>query len=271
MNGTYCIRGCVYPGYHLRTCDEASAEGRLLHAIFGGRVKRCEGCQPVPTTAGSLLCRKDHERLVETLDLVPDLCAYLRSIVDPLRATAYDDAKGFGSKAVEAPAPLNLAALDAASEVVEIVAGWAKWFGSVETAMRLADGFPSWVGSEVAHLASKVAVDYLIENLIEGQHIAGDPMILDIYAVVCGYPPKSDQTKDSWTVRKALDRFPTADRSSWAKQPCPNESCGQRSVRVTPPNREGEPTRFRCKACGWSPVAAEADVWAEYFGLAVPV
>jgi hypothetical protein len=262
MSFTACIRGCTIKGKHLSTCDEASPEQQQVRALFGDRLPTCKGCLPHRAAEGTLLCSRDLSRLRENLDKVPDLCAHLRSATDPLRAHVYDSEQSSKSRAVEAAAPMNLAAVDASTEVAEIVAGWAIHFGSDETAISLIDGFPSWVDAELAYEAIGIPAAYLSDNL---ERCAKDTAILLVWDVVCGHPPRT--SPDGWTVQKALDVFPMFDRASWASAPCPNTGCSMRTIRVTPPSREGELTRYICTACGWAPAPSEHETWDAYFGL----
>lgn len=262
MSITVCIRGCTIKGKHLSTCDDVTPEGRLLRAIFGNHLPPCTGCLPFRAAEGTLLCARDLSRLRENLDKVPDLCALLRSMVDPLKATAYDADKGTGSKQTEAPAPMNLGALDAASEVAEIVAGWADYFGD-DVPSWLLDGFPSWVDSELAHEIIERHSSFLVDNMASA--VAKDDAVLLVWDVVCGHPPR--ELPDAWTIQKALDRFPMYDRATWAHAPCPNTACNMRTIRVTPPSKEGELTRYLCTNCGWAPSPREHETWDAYFGL----
>ncbi len=252
-----CGRGCRYRGRHLVTCIAQTAEQAGAYGV-----EACGGCMPARTVPGANLCTRCIRRLRELLTDAPELCAHIRSMIAPVRSGwHFDRDRGARRPRTGSPAPMSVDLLDASDEVIQILAGWAEAFG--DDAAPYADvrgGFGASTTPETAFTVAKWASDYLLSNL---ERIAGDTAAVMFSRHVLDFPTDSAD----WTIRKALARFPLEQGGSWARMPCPFPGCGMRTVWVTPPRREGEPMRYACRSCGWSPPPVEWESWSAYFEM----
>lgn len=201
-----------------------------------------------------MICAPCLKRLRSTLQDAADLCAHIRSMVDPMKAHAFEIEPTFGQVPF-APAPLNVDLIDAGNEVIITLTWWASYFGD-DTVYHTGEGFPSTVTEEEAYAVAKWASDYLLINL---ERISNDGLVVLFSRSVIDLPAD----RDGWTIRKALKRFPLEARSFWSSRPCPG--CGLRGVRVDPPAREGMRTDYRCQGCLWEPPELERELWEMYF------
>lgn len=264
MDERPCIRGCVYRGRHVHTCPEATGAARLIHAIFGGDLRRCAGCEPVEAAHGALICERDIRALRRTIEDAPDLCTHLRSLVDPSKSTwNFTQAKptfdGQVSKRVpsESRPPTNTDIVEAADEVLGILAYWAEYFGD-EMDYRGRRSFPAGVDSAEAFFLAKMPADYLLEHLAE---IVNDRFVRLLCEKVLG--PTADP--EDWTIAEVARRWSMRERAKFSRMPCPG--CELRMVLVRPPRREGDERSYECRneACDWVMPEEERVTWMEYF------
>lgn len=250
-----CARGCAYRGKHLDVCPWGGEQYDREHLLKMG-LAECKGCMPARVVPGTNLCTRDLRKLRELLEDAPDLCAHIRSMIDPLRSGwNFDRDKGNRPKVTGSPAPLNVDLLDAGNEVIQILAGWATAFGDT-TIYTLDDGWPPRTTPEEAFAVAGWASAYLVNNIMQ---IAASSDAAWFARYVLDFP----KNPNDWTIRKALQRFPLSDRAYWSQAPCP--FCAMRVVRVLPPLRGGDETRYECRSCGWSPPVPERETWLIYF------
>ena len=239
MSERPCARGCVQRGQHGSLC-----EGGL-----------CKGCLPRLAADGALICPRCIHRIKRVLGDVPQLCAHLRSMLDPLKAQAVDQDKPSG-RAPFAPAPVNVDLVDAGSDIMTALVWWAVYFGDDQRSYhRFGNGFPSTATAEQAYIVSKWACDYLLLKLPE---IVNDSWVTMFARQMIDWPDDSGD----WTVQKALATYPVEASAYWAAAPCPE--CGLRTIRVIPPQAIGAETMFECRACKWVP-DGDQDSWSDYF------
>lgn len=257
MDERPCIRGCTYQGRHLHTCPEASGAARLIHAIFGGHQERCPGCEPVLAAHGALICERDIRALRRTISDAPDLCTHLRSLIDPQKAQVYDREKLGGKPAAESQPPMSADLVDAADEVLAILAYWAEYFGD-EMDYRGRHAFPAGVDSEDAFYLARTPALFLLEHLEE---IVNDSLVRLMCEKVLG--PTADP--EDWTIASVMRRWPLHERAKFSKLPCPR--CEKRVVLVRPPRQAGDEVGYECRDadCGWVPPAEERVLWMVYF------
>lgn len=208
---------------------------------------------PVMAGEGAHICDRCARRLKATITAAPDLCAHLRSLVDPLKATVYDSDGGTGARSPFPPSPVNVDLIDAGTFVVSTLAWWANYFGDPSVYRR---EFLSAKTPEEAYQISKWAADYLLFNF---EKVLNDSWVDMFSRRVIDWP----EHRGDWTILKALARFPLSEPSYWAKRPCP--SCGLRTVRVSTPLHEGAEMVFECRNCQWAPRPDELESWMDYF------
>ena len=257
MDERPCIRGCVYQGRHVHTCPEATGAARLSRAIFGGSAVECTGCEPVPAAHGAMICDRDVRALRRVIGDAPDLCQHLRSLIDPMRAQTYDREKLGGKPPSESQPPMSADIVDAADEVLGILAYWAEYFGD-EMDYRGRRAFPAGVDSEDAYYLANTPTCYLLAHLDE---VVNDSFVRLMAEKVLG--PTSDP--DEWTIAKVLRRWPMTERAKWSPKPCPG--CEMRTVQVRPPRRASDEREYVCKnqLCDWRMPEEERVQWMEYF------
>ena len=259
MSERSCIRGCVYRDGHTPGCA-----GDVRSASYAG--ERCTGCEPAPALEGALICEHCMNRLRRTLTDAPDLCAHLRSLIDPSKAAVYDQEKLGGKPPSESQPPMSADLVDAADAVLQILVYWARYFGDITGYRKHADGFRSTISIEQAHGVAQWATDYLLANL---ETIANDTLVRLFAAAVIDSPADPDpKSSVEWTIAKALRRWPMTERPRFARLPCPG--CELRTVLVRPPRSEGDERLYECtnEACGWRPPREETDLWVLYFEAA---
>lgn len=243
-----CARGCRYPGRHIPSCPDVPA---VLQLIVNDPT-RCRGCLPVLAARGAMICDRCIQRLTTTLQDAPDLCAHLRSLVDPMRAQVFDQEKPGRNGVSIAQAPVNVDLIDAEADVFEILSWWASFFGD---STQYAESLPSTATPEDVYSVTKWASDYVLLNM---ERVRNDSWVVMFSRKVIDWP----DDRESWTICKALAKFPLFMPAHWAKRPCP--ACHLRTVRVTPPRREPHVVSFECRSCGWVPPAGHLDSWAQY-------
>lgn len=237
-----CLRGCTVKGKHVETHPAGT---------------KCPGCVPVDAADGAMICERCVSRLRSTLDEVPDVCAHLRSMVDPMRSGWNMDRDMISGPSSGPRPPLNVELVEAADEVLRIVVFYAEVFGD-EMDYRGRHQFAAGVGSEDAYHAAKVPVGFLLANL---GWIVNDRRVLGLCRAVLG--PGADA--EDWTVGRVLARWPLRERARFVLTPCPG--CGLRTILGRPPRVFGGEKKFECvnPECGWVPPDDEAGLWAASF------
>lgn len=240
-----CIRGCRVRGKHIPTCAGVS----------------CDGCLPMLAADGAMICERDIRSLRHTIGQAPDLCAHIRSIVDPQKAQVYDREKLSGAGSSESQPPVSVEMLDAADEVLGILAYWAEYYGD-EMDYRGRRTFPAGVDSEDAYYLANTPSSFLLANL---EAIVNDGFVRLMAERVLGPTPDPED----WTIAKVLRRWPLHERSKFSQMPCPG--CEMRTVLVKPPRRAGDERLYECRndTCSWAIPEDERIIWAEYFEGAV--
>lgn len=218
---------------------------------------------PREAIAGSLLCGRCYSRLRSTLHEAPDLCAHLRSQVDPMKSGwNFDREKTGGRPASGSRPPMSDDLVDAADEVLAILTYFAELFGDeMEYRTHTFDAGTDAVG---AYHRARMPAAYLLEHL---PAIANDARVEGFARAVIDVPRDDEPNEEiQWTIAKALRRWSMHESSRWAKQPCP--VCETHSVRIRPPRVFGEAPLFWCvnEECSFDPTG-ELHVWGEYFGL----
>lgn len=240
-----CVRGCSYRGVHVEGCPDEET---------------CRGCMPARALDGANLCARDVERLRSKLSEAADLCGHIRTLMDPAKAAQYGEKLAKG-KAPTAPAPVPVDMIDAADAVIVTLVWWAQYFGDDTPYATFGVTGRGWTASstpERGFAVAKWAADFLTERLPE---IAADSFAGMFAKAVLSHPEEASE----WSIAKALARFPMHAPPFWASKPCPRPDCSLRTVRVTPPVREGARTAYECRNCGWSPPLPDYDVWVVYF------
>lgn len=219
---------------------------------------------PVPALHGALLCGRCVRRLRNTLNEAPDLCAHLRAMVDPMRSGwNFDQESTGGRPASSSRPPMSDDLVDAADEVLGILTHFAELFGD-EMVYR-SRAFGPGTDAVGAYHAARIPAGFLLERL---DSIVNDGRVEGFARVVIDAPADEEPGEEiTWTIAKALGRWPLRDSARWASQPCP--SCAARYVRIRPPRDFGEPPVFWCTnpECDWDPVPHELALWADYFGF----
>lgn len=234
MSDRPCIRGCTRPGVHYATCVD-----------FGKSDGECKGCAPVEARDGVLLCDRCYGRLRRRIEAAPDLVGHLRSLADPLKATAYDRVRVQSSGSDGSPAPVSVELIDAADDIMHVLG-----------AKKLEPGCASDVAYEQAY-------DEVWLILAGFDRLANSLDVLEWWRLVMS--PVLEENPEFWTISRALSRWPLEDRRTRANQPCPE--CGLRSVTVTPPRSQFARTWFVCQSCGWRKTERDDDgLWAAAFG-----
>ncbi|RLP68376.1 hypothetical protein D9V30_10325 [Mycetocola reblochoni] len=237
------MRGCVYTGQHYDQC--------LRDRVFGGKAE-CDGCLRVPAAHGVMVCQDDWNRYLGVLQVAPDLVTFLRTVIDPTKAVRYGER--VSTSKPDAPAPMDVSAVDAVNEIVNTIIGQAEWHGDERTYGRWSVGVPAGATGVEVHDQVGPACAYLTDHAAEvlNSASAGDTVrvLLD---------------DGVWTVERALARWPHA---AWAVDPyqvsMPCLSCERRTVLAYPASIPGFPTNYRCLACGWAPSDADHSTVAAY-------
>ncbi|TFD74718.1 hypothetical protein [Cryobacterium fucosi] len=207
---------------------------------------------------GAMICEGCADRLRSTIGDAADLCAHIRSMVDPLKAQVFDREKLSGGKLSHSPAPVSVDLLDAGTDVYDILSWWASYFGDPTVYRPL----PVSLSPEEVHAAVKWPADFL---LFRFEQVCNDSWVVMFSRKVIDWPeqPEGPDETEGWTIWKALLRFPLERPAHWAVKPCP--ACGVRTVRVTPPRRGNDPTLYVCRSCTWFPPFVERELWTQYF------
>ena len=248
-----CTRGCARHGEHFAACPG-----------YGTTDGTCKGCVPVEAADGMVVCDRCARSIRHALDDAPDLLAHLRSIADPTKATAYDRERS-GAGRIDLPAPVAADIIDASNDIMRTLREWALH-------VQFGDGHP-WVakplepgiGAAEAYDDARACADVITADLdrILNHHLEAANLHDALLTRSAGRSP------EWWSVGEALARWPLQDRAHWASHPCPE--CGLKSVRIRPPRRAHDVTRYRCTQCGWERDDRDTDApWAWLFREEVP-
>ncbi|MER3389967.1 MAG: hypothetical protein RJQ01_08020 [Microcella sp.] len=193
-----------------------------------------------------LICDRCYNRLRRRIEAAPELVGLLRSIADPLKATAYDRTTVSGSTPEGTPAPVAADLLDASADIMHVIGG-----GKLEPG----------AASDTAYSQALEAVQFVLSTF---DALANDAdAVLEWWRLVMSH--ELEDHPEFWTITRALARWPLEDRARWASQPCPE--CGTRSVKVTPPRHRFARSWFACASCGWRKTDKDDDgLWAAAFG-----
>lgn len=112
--GPPCVRGCTVDGEHLADCPHRDTDHE--HDDCG-----CDGCLPVEAADG-VLCRRCASRTRKALFDAAEVVAWLAENVTP-SGVFEEDQRVTGSR--EAPAPLDVTAVDLIDRIVTPLASWA--------------------------------------------------------------------------------------------------------------------------------------------------
>lgn len=261
---TACVCGCRIRGQHLPSCGDPTDCPCSCHTggldrycdLPGGchtehrAAENCTGCRPVPAAPGRALCERHISRLTAALVLAPALTIHLRSIVEPGGSPEETGEQHLKSSA--APAPLNLAAVDAADLIYAQLASWVEttcgdlgltgptiprgWRadspGRQITGMRAAT-----TGDETTALAGFL-------------HAHLDQITTrDWSADMCRTYPHPLPPSLLHAIERAAKAFPIEDEPKYLNgQRCKN--CGRATLRFTPPADAQLPSLIKCTGCG---------------------
>lgn len=233
-----CTRpGCVVPDVHAPDCscrDDGHEHTDPVHPhdddeLCDDECRWCDwcvGCQPREADHDSWLCRRDTGRIRRSLIEAPELVAWVASNVEPGQQ-ARDDARVAGSR--EAPAPLNVAALDAVDRVVTVLVELADQHADhVGVSLPNLDGARTTVRGQVDRVtgAKSAQAAYVLVDRLCAWH-------LGYLASITRQPDASvwwqvvEATADAWR------KFPAAPRAKRIPIPCPE--CDRLTLYMPPP------------------------------------
>ncbi len=242
MTGRVCIRGCAIPGRHLVPHDVGD---------------RCSGCLPVDAVHGAMLCVDCVKRLRRVITDAPDLCAHLRSMIDPTRSAWNFDRAKLSGRPEFAALPLNTDVVEAADETLAILTYFAELFGD-EMDYTGRHTFDAGTDSETAYHEARMPAWFLLDNL---DRIVNDERVEGFARAVLG--PNADP--EDWTIARALARWPMRERARYSKVACPE--CDLKMIHRKPPRHQGDEPLYECRnpKCEWRPPVKEFETWVEYF------
>lgn len=232
----------------------------------------CRGCRPRPAATG-WLCARCWARLTSALDVAPGLVVYLCDLArSGGRAQGGERGEETHTKAEAPPAPGNLDAMDAASEVYALLVAEAG-HAADQLGMTGPAAAPSWragtsaygvpgarVGGNVAGLRAgatgREAGPYVVwlqaalPAAVEHQWVA--QLVSDR-----GLP--DGLASLATTIHRAAARYPITEAPSQVPLTrCPE--CTWRMLRRTPPAVPGAPTIVACANCSWTGTDDDLDL-----------
>lgn len=225
---------CAVPEKHRAECED----------------RECGGCRPRPSERGRL-CAKHWAWLNRDLSVCAELVLQVRESM--VRGPAAVDGDRVRGGKTAPPAPLDVAAVDAADELFALLFSAAVQMSSElgvaeppdEGKWRVASvvhGVPSTFTPEAAARSVGRLVSWWRDHL---EAIAGLPDVLDV-------GPELHEM-----VRVMRSRWPAAERSRHLPgTPC--RECDLMDLWWTPPNGVGWPITVECHSCGY--VAPEEDL-----------
>lgn len=205
-----------------------------------------EAARPKPATHGTL-CTGCYFRIIGALALVPDLMANMRAQLFTLGAADYSERVSGGG--AEAPAPLNLAPLDASDALFAKLWQWCEVFAdelhvdppevpswanqrevqgskpvSVEAAHLYTSWLCNWLTDRLEQIAATTSAAAFHDDLIDGHE---DARGIHSLCATYGIEPRPVRAAD--------------------KRECP--ICGQLEVFVKPPDRLDPDIAIICGRC----------------------
>lgn len=234
--GRACIRGCTVRDVHFATCPD-----------FGKDDGDCKGCAPRVARDGALICERCYRSLRKHLEDAPDVVGHLRSVADPMKAGAID--RSNPTTRPEMPAPVAADLIDASNDIMQTLRMWELhvWGEPLPDRVR---GLRAGIAADVAWDEAEWLASVLLAAL--------DLLVNDSHQVeaLCeAFLTVHRGDPEVWTVADALARRPLDEQQRWADKPCPE--CDMKTIRIDPPRRRGQPTRYVCtnsnsvKSCGW--------------------
>ena len=225
----------------------------------------CPGCRVAVADHDRLVCRWHALATRDAVASCPDVVGHLRDHVTPGAATG-DDRGGTR----DAPAPLSVAAVNAADDLHATLASWALLI--LEEHPGSLHG-PDWSGSDVRPASTRrLEGDYVGRGLLR-RYVPGprqyDPARVAGLAAGRGSGPT--RLVATWMLRH-LDwalrqpwagvladelpakvdglrrQWPTSERPQHLPQPCP--ACQLKAVERRAPSCQGAPVTISCLACG---------------------
>jgi hypothetical protein len=200
----------------------------------------------VPDEALCLHCRT---RLVRAINVARDLIVHLRVLVDPMSTRTVKAGRDdiAHPKKPEAPAPLNLVAIDAADLIFADLVTWTQTACDVlemsgpemprvwRTAASHGDAVglvAHSTGEEVGPVINwlRTHLDLIVQHDLSAEMITGQESIASI-------------------IERALCAFPMEDKPEYLpKVRC--LSCDRQTVRLLPPETKGGASVLHCTGCG---------------------
>ena len=238
-----CARGCAW---------EPAMEG--------------EPPRPKPAKHG-LLCNSCYYRLQHALEMIPDLMANMRSLIEP---TAGLDFIPFGSHAKPSgsPLPLRVDPLDKSDSLFAKLVSWTEVFGgefhvpqpsvAVWVNFREVQGSRPVTPEKAAEIASQLVAWFTVRL----EDIAASPTGIVFHDDLCyGW----EDAPGVFDLAGAYGPDPRPVRKS-EKRECP--ICGRHEVFVAWPDKLNPDLRVMCGRCKWVAEEALYGHYAELFKTA---
>ncbi|MGF6822414.1 hypothetical protein M2317_001318 [Microbacterium sp. ZKA21] len=233
MSDRACISGCVRTGEHYAAC-----------ADYGRADGECTGCVPLEARDGAMVCSRCYGRLRRHLEDTPALIEHIRSSIGQAAAKRYGHERTTGSRQPRT-APMDVSAVDASRDIM----------AAIYAPSTTADASPAAWRAHAQDGIARILADY--------DAIANDADAFpQWWAIVM--PHEIPGHDDYWTISRALNRWPLADRRRRANKPCPD--CELLDVHIIPPRQARAPTWYACNQCTWEANEHDHDgLWAALF------
>lgn len=209
-----------------------------------------------------VLCASCYYRIKHALDLIPDLMANMRSMIDGVSAAPLAERVAGGGDG--SPAPLRIGPLDASDSLYAKLVSWtsqfAEMFGTTPPVL------PSWtnarevqgsrpVSPEAAHFLAAWLRDWFLDRL---DQIAASRLAVEFHDDLCyGW----DDARGVFHLTGAYGVEPRPLRAA-DKRECP--VCGHREVFVKWPDLFDPEVAVLCGRCKW---VAEPEKYGHYAKL----